>query len=52
MSTQAIFFMAVSWLFVLSLTIWSFKRVLSSQQHFDPDGIGPASPPEQGRYDG
>ncbi|HEX3158972.1 MAG TPA: hypothetical protein VHQ45_10675 [Gemmatimonadaceae bacterium] len=49
MSTTAIIFMAVSWLFVLALTFWSFKRVLGSQKHFDPDGIGPAQPPVKGR---
>jgi hypothetical protein len=51
MTTQAIIFMAASWIFVLSLVTWSFKRILSAQQHFDPDGIGPASPPEKGKYD-
>lgn len=47
MTTGAILFMAVSWTFVLGLTFWSFSRLLRDQKHFDPDGIGPASPPVQ-----
>ena len=47
MTTQAIIFMAASWIFVLGLTFWSFARLLRDQKHFDPDGIGPASPPVQ-----
>ena len=46
MSTGAIIFMALSWFFVLGLTFWSFSRLLSGKKHFDPDGIGPATPPE------
>jgi hypothetical protein len=40
-----------SWAFVIGLTSWSFYRLLSDQgkKHFDPDGIGPASPPVPGR---
>ncbi len=45
MSTGALIFMLVSWTFVLGLTFWSFARILRTQKHFDPDGIGPASPP-------
>ncbi len=47
MTTEAIIFMAGSWTFVLGLTFWSFARLLRDQKHFDPDGIGPASPPVQ-----
>ncbi len=46
MSGAAIAFMAISWTFVLSLTAWAFTRLLTDQKHFDPDGIGPESPPE------
>jgi hypothetical protein len=51
MSSAAIVFMVASWAFVLGLTFWSFARILRKQAHFDPDGIGPASPPEPGIYD-
>jgi len=46
MSGGAIAFMAISWTFVLGLTAWSFAKLLTVQKHFDPDGIGPESPPE------
>ena len=46
MSTGALVFMIVSWTFVLGLTFWSFARIMRTQRHFDPDGIGPAVPPE------
>lgn len=46
MTVGAFVFMAASWIFVLGLTFWSFARILRTQRHFDPDGIGPASPPE------
>ena len=46
MTSQAILFMAASWIFVLGLTFWSFATLLREKKHFDPDGIGPASPPE------
>lgn len=46
MTTQAIIFWVGSWAFVLGLTFWAFARVLSHKRHFDPDGIGPAAPPE------
>lgn len=46
MTTAAIIFMAASWTFVLGLMIWSFAKLLSGKKHFDPDGIGPATPPE------
>lgn len=49
MSTGALLFMLVSWTFVLGLTFWSFAKILRVQKHFDPDGIGPASPPEPAR---
>lgn len=51
MTTGALIFMVLSWTFVLGLTGWAFYRVLNAQQHFDPDGIGPASPPEPGKFD-
>ena len=46
MTVGAIIFMAGSWIFVLGLMSWSFSRLLSGKKHFDPDGIGPAVPPE------
>ena len=51
MTAGALVFMIVSWTFVLGLMIWSFSKILRNQRHFDPDGIGPASPSEPGRYD-
>lgn len=48
MTGGAIAFMLVSWAFVLGLTVWSFVRILRHRRHFDPDGIGPASPIEPG----
>ncbi len=51
MTTGAIVFMVLSWTFVLGLMFWSFRRILQNKRHFDPDGIGPAVPPEPARYD-
>lgn len=51
MTTGAVIFMALSWAFVLGLVTWSYRRILTSKDHFDPDGIGPAVPPEPGRHD-
>ena len=51
MTTGALIFMLVAWAFVLGLMFWSFSRILRGQKHFDPDGIGPASPPEPGKFD-
>jgi hypothetical protein len=51
MTTGALLFMVCSWAFVLGLTGWSFYRVLNAQAHFDPDGIGPESPPVEGKFD-
>ncbi|HEV2146782.1 MAG TPA: hypothetical protein VGR37_05155 [Longimicrobiaceae bacterium] len=48
MSTGALIFMLLSWTFVLGLVSWSFAKILRGQRHFDPDGIGPASPPVPG----
>jgi hypothetical protein len=49
MSTGAVIFMALSWASVLGLAGWSFARLIRGKRHFDPDGIGPAEPPEPGR---
>jgi len=38
--------MALSWSFVLGLTGWAFYRLLTHKKHHDPDGLGPAVPPE------
>ena len=51
MSTGALIFMILSWSFVIGLVTWSFARILRGKRHFDPDGIGPAAPPEPGRFD-
>lgn len=51
MSTGALISMIISWTFVLGLMTWSFWRILRAKEHFDPDGIGPASPPVAGRAD-
>ena len=46
MHTEALIFMVCSWAVVLGLVAWSFYKLLTMKKHFDPDGIGPASPPE------
>ena len=51
MSTGALIFMILAWTFVLGLMSWSFSRILRGKEHFDPDGIGPDSPPVAGRAD-
>lgn len=48
MSTGAAVFMALAWIFVLGLMISTFAKILRTQDHFDPDGIGPAAPPVPG----
>lgn len=45
MSTGAMVFMALSWIFVLGLMAWAYSKILTTKQHFDPDGIGPEAPP-------
>lgn len=49
MSTGALIFMICAWTFVLGLMTWSFTKILRTKEHFDPDGIGPQSPPIPGR---
>jgi hypothetical protein len=51
MNSGALVFMLVSWTFVLGLTAWAFGTILRGKRHFDPDGIGPASPPVPGAAD-
>lgn len=51
MSIGALIFMALSWGFVLSLLGWSFNRILSRPRHLDPDGIGPALPPQPAKIE-
>jgi cation transporter-like permease len=46
MTTSALIFMLASWAFVLSLMTWAFRRIMGHRAHHDPDGIGPAQPPE------
>lgn len=48
MTAGAVTFMLVSWTAVLGLTAWSFWKITRGRRHFDPDGIGPASPPVPG----
>lgn len=48
MTTGAVVFMALSWTFILGLTLWCFARLLRGKEHFDPDGIGPGVPPKKG----
>jgi hypothetical protein len=48
MTTTAIIFMAVIWTALFSLITWAYSRILRGRRHFDPDGIGPASPPVPG----
>ena len=51
MTTGALIFMILSWTFVLGLVSWAFHRILTHKKHFDPDGIGPAKPPEPALFD-
>ena len=51
MSTAAIVFWLGSWAFVLGLTAFCFYRILRLRRHHDPDGIGPAHPPQPGAAD-
>ena len=46
MTGAAIAFMALSWGVSLGLLVWSYARILRKREHHDPDGIGPAQPPE------
>ena len=49
MTTNAVVFMMGSRAFVLGLMGRSIACILRHQRHFDPDGIGPGSPPEPAR---
>jgi hypothetical protein len=51
MSTGAIAFWLASWAFVLGLTAFCFRRILTLRRHHDPGGIGPAHPPQHGAAD-
>lgn len=51
MTRGALIFMLASWGFVLGLMSWSFVRILRHRKHHDPDGTGPAFPPEPARID-
>lgn len=46
-----VIFLVLSWGFVLGLVSWAYYRLLSDQgrKHFDPDGVGPATPAVPGR---
>jgi cytochrome P450 len=45
----ALTFMVVGMGSVATLTAWCFYRILTTKQHFDPDGTGPAHTPVPGR---
>lgn len=47
----ALFFMLLSMGAVTALAIWCFWRILRGQQHFDPDGTGPAHAPVAGEVE-
>ncbi|HET7275391.1 MAG TPA: hypothetical protein VFI91_09535 [Longimicrobiaceae bacterium] len=47
LDTFALFFMLISMASVIALMVWCFWRILSDQEHFDPDGTGPARSPVQ-----
>lgn len=51
MTIGAIVFMLLSWAGVLGLVGWAYYRILTHREHFDPDGTGPASPPEGALFD-
>lgn len=51
MTPGAIVFMLLSWTAVLGLAGWAFRRILTHKRHFDPDGTGPAAPPEGALFD-
>ena len=44
----ALVFMLVSMGGVVALTVWCFYRILTTRDHFDPDGTGPARTPVAG----
>ncbi len=44
MTPGALFFLVMSWGFVLGLLIWAYYRILTAPKPLDPDGIGPAEP--------
>ncbi len=44
-------FMIASMGAVTALTAWCFYRVLSTRDHFDPDGTGPAHSPVPGELE-
>jgi hypothetical protein len=44
----ALVFMLVSMGSVVALTGWCFYRILTTRDHFDPDGTGPARTPVSG----
>jgi hypothetical protein len=44
----ALAFMLISMGAVALLTVWCFYRVITTRQHFDPDGTGPARAPVRG----
>ena len=49
--TGALVFMLISMGAVATLTAWCFYQVLSTREHFDPDGTGPDRAPVPGEVD-
>lgn len=53
MTTGAWIFMLTAWSVVIWLNIFAFRRIFSTERHFDPDGTGPEhSPTPPTREDG
>lgn len=50
-SSGALAFMLITMAMVIALVVWCFVRILTTKEHFDPDGTGPAHPPVPGRED-
>lgn len=51
-TTYALLFMLISMGAVTLLAAWCFWRILSTKQHFDPDGTGPMHAPVPGEAEG
>lgn len=45
MTTAAWIFMLTAWGLVIWLNIFAFRRILTTDRHFDPDGTGPEHSP-------
>lgn len=45
MTPAAWIFMLTVWALVIWLNIFAFRRIFTTERHFDPDGTGPEHPP-------